>query len=87
MNYLYVLKSERDGGRYIGSTNDLKRRIQEHNKGEVFSTRNRRPLKLFAVQYFDKLTDARLTEHKYKKSRGLYEKAIRDGLLTIIGET
>ena len=35
MNYVYVLKSTVDGELYIGSTNDLKRRIGEHNNGKV----------------------------------------------------
>ncbi len=32
MFYVYVLKSVKDDGLYIGYTDDLKRRIFEHNK-------------------------------------------------------
>jgi putative endonuclease len=44
--YVYVLQSKKDGNNYVGYTNDLKRRILEHEKGEVKSTKNRRPLHL-----------------------------------------
>jgi predicted GIY-YIG superfamily endonuclease len=38
MNYMYVLKSSADDKLYIGSTNDLKRRLREHNMGKSYST-------------------------------------------------
>jgi predicted GIY-YIG superfamily endonuclease len=56
MWYVYVLKSESDGKLYIGSTNDLKRRIYQHNSGDVESTRPRLPFQLQAyisVQFED----------------------------------
>lgn len=50
MHYVYVLHSEVDGQLYTGCTADLRKRFLEHNAGKVFSTRNRRPLKLI---YFE----------------------------------
>ena len=46
MYYTYVLKSLIDSNLYIGWAPDLKRRVVNHNKGLVESTKNRRPLKL-----------------------------------------
>ncbi|NNL22651.1 MAG: GIY-YIG nuclease family protein, partial [Ignavibacteriaceae bacterium] len=46
MFYTYVLQSLKDYNFYYGYTNDLKSRIELHNKGRVESTRYRRPLKL-----------------------------------------
>jgi putative endonuclease len=46
MYYTYVLQSEKDNAFYIGFTEDLKLRFEHHSKGQVVSTRNRRPLKL-----------------------------------------
>ena len=46
MFYTYVLKSEKDNKLYIGHSDDLRKRIVRHNKGLVFSTKHRRPLKL-----------------------------------------
>jgi putative endonuclease len=48
MWYVYVLISLRDGKLYVGSTDDLKRRLREHEVGSCDSTRHRRPLKLEA---------------------------------------
>jgi len=45
-HYVYVLKSKKDNKLYTGYTKDLKLRFEEHNKGKVESTKNRRPFKL-----------------------------------------
>jgi putative endonuclease len=45
-SYVYVLQSEKDSNFYVGYTNDLKRRLAEHQNGQVNSTKNRLPLKL-----------------------------------------
>jgi putative endonuclease len=46
--YVYTLRSATDDKLYVGSTNDLSRRLREHNEGECNSTRHRRPLELEA---------------------------------------
>ncbi|MFN2343894.1 MAG: GIY-YIG nuclease family protein [Desulfonatronovibrio sp.] len=46
MYYTYVLQSQKDGNFYTGFTKDLKLRFEQHNKGYVESTKNRRPLVL-----------------------------------------
>ena len=54
MWYVYILRSELDGHLYIGSTNNMQRRLIEHNSARVDSTKNRVPLKLeayVAVKY------------------------------------
>lgn len=48
--YVYVLQSEQDGKMYTGYTKNLELRFEQHQKGEVVSTRDRRPLKLI---YFE----------------------------------
>jgi putative endonuclease len=44
--YTYVLRSLKDCILYIGWTDNLKERINKHNKGLVQATKDRRPLKL-----------------------------------------
>ena len=66
MYYVYLLKSKKYGKRYIGSTNDLKRRFQEHNNGKVFSTRNQKPLILVYYEAFRSEKDARIREQALK---------------------
>jgi len=46
MYYTYVLRSLKDTILYIGWTDNLKERINKHNKGLVQATKDRRPLKL-----------------------------------------
>ena len=41
---VYILRSQKDGKRYIGLTNDFVRRFSEHQYGKVKSTSQRRPL-------------------------------------------
>jgi len=70
MNYLYILKSLKDNNFYIRSTTDLKRRFQEHTKGLVVSTKNRRPLELIYYEAYKSEKDARNREKNLKlKSR------------------
>jgi putative endonuclease len=53
MWYVYILRSSIDNKLYIGSTDNINRRLSEHNSGKVDSTKNRVPLSLeayFAVK-------------------------------------
>ena len=43
MYYTYVLQSDKDGRFYTGFIKDLKLRFEQHDKGLVESTRDRRP--------------------------------------------
>jgi putative endonuclease len=67
MYYSYVLQSEKDNGFYIGFTEDLKLRFEQHTKGLVESTKNRRPLKLIYYEACLNQKDATKRE-KYLKS-------------------
>lgn len=44
--YIYVLVSSKDKDFYVGYTEDLKSRFEQHCKGQVISTKQRRPLEL-----------------------------------------
>ncbi|MEK7608687.1 MAG: GIY-YIG nuclease family protein [Patescibacteria group bacterium] len=66
MFYVYVLKSRRDGRLYIGSTNNLPRRLDEHNQGRVKSTRPRMPLDLVYYEAYLVEEDARVREGNLK---------------------
>ena len=67
MYYVYVLKSVKDSKLYIGSTNDLRRRLLEHNSGEVLSTKGRRPFELRYYEAYFTEQDARHREYALKK--------------------
>lgn len=70
MFYFYILKSRVDGEFYYGSTNDLKRRLKEHNQGLVRSTKSRKPFDVCYYEAFNTEELARSRESKVKSSRG-----------------
>jgi putative endonuclease len=66
MAHLYILQSERDGRFYIGSTINLERRNQEHNRGQTRSTRGRGPWKLVYQELHETLLAAHRRELEIK---------------------
>ena len=67
MIYTYVLQSEKDKKFYVGFTEDLKLRFEQHNKGYVESTKDRRPLELIYYEACLDREDA-IRREKYLKS-------------------
>ncbi len=70
MHYTYVLRSKKDGQLYTGSTNNLKLRLEQHQRGKVTSTENRRPLQLVYYEACLVEKDARRREKVLKSFRG-----------------
>ncbi|MFH1473183.1 MAG: GIY-YIG nuclease family protein [bacterium] len=74
MFYVYFLKSLKDDKLYFGSTNDLRRRLSEHNLGKIRSTKGRVPLELKYYEAYFKEKDARERESSLKKDgRALFQ--------------
>jgi len=67
MYYVYVLKSDKDNKNYVGYTKNLKLRFEQHKKGKVKSTKNRKPLKLIYYEVCLNQQDATHRE-KYLKT-------------------
>jgi len=67
MYYTYVLQSMKDMNFYTGYTKDLKLRFEQHNKGLVDSTKERRPFKLIYYEASINKEDA-LKREKYLKT-------------------
>ncbi|MCQ3935612.1 MAG: GIY-YIG nuclease family protein [Chloroflexi bacterium] len=68
--YVYILRSHRLQRYYAGSTEDVERRLQEHNAGKSKSTRAGAPWELIHVESFENRSDAMLHERKIK-ARGI----------------
>jgi putative endonuclease len=66
MYYVYLLKSKKDNSLYIGYTNNIKRRLQEHNEGKVRSTRDNITWEVIYYEAFISLEDARKRERSLK---------------------
>jgi putative endonuclease len=70
MQYVYILKSDKDGELYIGCTNDLKKRVVLHNSQKVPSTKKRGKFKLIFYEAFLNSQDAYLRERFLKTGWG-----------------
>lgn len=68
--FVYVLQSQKDGKFYTGYTQDLKRRFEDHQKGSVMSTKDRRPLTLIYYEACRCKDDARHREQYLKTHHG-----------------
>lgn len=66
MFYIHLLKSKKDEELYVGFTNDLERRIKEHNNGLVASTKLRVPFELIYCEGYKSEKDARHRENNLK---------------------
>jgi len=67
MYFVYAIKSNSRNYVYVGLTNDLTRRIAEHNDGQNKTTKPYRPFKIIYTESFNTRVEARVKE-KYLKS-------------------
>jgi putative endonuclease len=68
--YVYVLYSNVSKSFYVGFTHDLKKRIAEHNKGLIFSTKGYKPWELIYYEAHAKEADGRRREKYLKTTAG-----------------
>ncbi|GGZ43303.1 GIY-YIG nuclease family protein [Mesonia mobilis] len=78
--YVYILKCS-DELYYVGVTNNISRRLEEHNEGlnPTCFTFKRRPLQLVFQQDFNDIKQAILFEKKIKKWSAKKKRALIDG--------
>ena len=67
---VYVLRSVVNGRFYTGSTNDLARRLEEHNSGHSKYTRSTRPFELIYKETYLTRLEARRRELFLKTGKG-----------------
>lgn len=65
--FVYILKSISNGSYYVGSTNDLDRRVSEHTQGRSKYTREILPVDLVFCQEYPTLKMARGIERRLKR--------------------
>ena len=70
MYFVYVLQSLKDQNLYVGFTDKIERRLEEHNSGKNFSTKSRRPFKLVYYEAVPTKEEAVEREKFYKSGRG-----------------
>ena len=78
MWFVYVLRSLKDNNLYVGSTNDVKRRLAEHNSAKVDSTKHRIPFEIEAyIAVRDKEKAAELEQYfKTGSGKAILQKRI-----------
>ena len=77
MYYLYILRNK-ENSFYIGTTNNLDRRLQQHNTNQSNYTKNRGPWELVFSEEFSNRSDAMKREYYLKslKSKTVLQKII-----------
>jgi len=70
MFYTYVLKSKKSGYLYTGSTNDLRKRFNEHNSGKSSYTAKRGLYELIYYEACKADGDSRAREKYLKTAMG-----------------
>jgi putative endonuclease len=79
--WLYILEC-RDGTYYTGSTNDIERRLYEHQNGLGANyTRKRLPVRLVFCQEFSSISDAFYREQQVKNWSQEKKRALIEGTL------
>lgn len=69
-SYVYILRSAADNNLYIGCTNDLKKRVSEHNRGLSFATKPRTPFEIIYYEAYLHRKDAEQREKFFKSGWG-----------------
>ncbi|OGG49966.1 hypothetical protein A3F28_00525 [Candidatus Uhrbacteria bacterium RIFCSPHIGHO2_12_FULL_57_11] len=77
MHFVYLLRSVVDGSFYIGRTEDLERRLKEHNSGEGYYTRRKRPYGLIYYEAYKELEEAKEREKQIKRFGSAYSALLK----------
>ena len=64
---IYIIKSQSRNYIYVGLTNDVRRRLYQHQEGQSRTTRAYRPFQLIHTEVFNSREEAR-TREKFLKS-------------------
>ena len=70
MYFVYILKSLRFNRHYVGCTNNLGKRLEQHNRGDNSSTRCYRPWEIVCYKVVNNQAGAFAEEKKIKSYKG-----------------
>jgi len=68
--YVYILKSNINNRYYIGCTNNLERRLKDHNSGRNVSTKNGAPWVIIYYEEIENPKEAYGRERQIKSYKG-----------------
>jgi len=84
--YVYILKSRKNGIFYIGYTGNLRRRLDGHNSGKVFSTKLNIPYELIYFEGYRSRNNA-ISGEKALKHHGQGFRRLKERLKESSGVT
>ena len=70
MYFVYVIQSLSHGTRYVGSTDNVTKRFNEHNIGKCRYTSGRKPWRLISQEKFNTRSEAMKREKFLKSGQG-----------------
>lgn len=70
MYYIYVIQSQVTGKLFKGQTQNIKRSVEMHNAGEVYSTASGRPWTLIHEEAYASRMEATIREREIKSIEG-----------------
>ena len=71
--FVYLLRSLEDSSYYVGITNDLDRRLKEHNNKKLHYTSKHAPYEIVWFKEYSSMVDARKHEKWLKNKNRLYK--------------
>jgi putative endonuclease len=83
MTFVYIIQSLKNGRYYVGHTDNVLNRLEEHNRGKTSSIKNSTPFEIKFSQKFKTKEEAIHVENKLKKwkNRNIIERIITDGVI------
>ena len=80
--YVYIIQSQKDDSLYVGHTNNLEKRLSQHNNPDGKSyTAKRGPWKLKHKEVFSTRSEAMQREKFLKSHAGAHEKKVLAGII------
>lgn len=84
MYFVYVLKLS-NNQLYFGFTNDLRKRLKEHESGKTFTTKKYLPIELIYYECYSAFQDAKNRESKIKQFGSTYSQLKKRLIYSIRG--
>jgi putative endonuclease len=67
--FVYILRSQKDGSYYVGSTQDIEERLLRHNQGRSNYTKHKRPWQLVYCEEHPDRSSAMRRENQIKRQK------------------
>ena len=66
---VYILQSQQDRSYYVGQTDNIERRLEEHNRSKNIYTKGKAPWNLVYKEFYNTRSDAMQREIEIKRKK------------------